>query len=49
VPRPDFNGRYTIIGRVVEGMDVFESLTPTQPGPDQPSPDVIKTILIEEQ
>jgi cyclophilin family peptidyl-prolyl cis-trans isomerase len=48
-PRPDFNGRYTIIGRVVEGMDVAESLTPTQPGPDQPSPDVIETILVEEQ
>jgi cyclophilin family peptidyl-prolyl cis-trans isomerase len=48
-PQPDFNGRYTIIGRVVEGMDVAESLTPTQPGPDQPSPDVIETILIEEQ
>jgi cyclophilin family peptidyl-prolyl cis-trans isomerase len=48
-PIPDLNGQLTIIGRVVEGMDVLESLTPTQPGPDQPSPDVIETILIEEQ
>jgi cyclophilin family peptidyl-prolyl cis-trans isomerase len=47
-PQPDFNGRYTIIGRVVEGMDVAESLTPTQPGPDQPAPDVIEMIVIEE-
>ena len=48
-PQPDFNGQFTIIGRVAEGMDVAESLTPTQPGPDQPSPDVIETILVEEQ
>ena len=48
-PQPDFNGRFTIIGRIVEGMDVAESLTQTEPGPDQPSPDVIKTILIEEE
>ena len=47
-PQPDFNGRYTIIGRIVEGMDVAESLTPTQPGPDQPAPDVIEMIVIEE-
>lgn len=48
-PLPDLNGKYTIIGRVIEGMDVAESLTPTQPGPGQPSPDVIETILIEER
>jgi cyclophilin family peptidyl-prolyl cis-trans isomerase len=48
-PQPDFNGRYTIIGRIVEGMDVAESLTPTQPGPDQPAPDVIEMIVIEEE
>jgi cyclophilin family peptidyl-prolyl cis-trans isomerase len=49
VPLPDINGRYTIIGRVIEGMDIAESLAPTQPGPDQSPPDVIETILIEEQ
>ena len=48
-PLPDLNGKYTIIGRVIEGMDVAESLTPTQPGPDQPPADVIETILIEER
>jgi len=48
-PLPDLNGQSTIIGRVVEGMDVLESLTPTQPGPGQPQPDVIETILIEEE
>jgi len=36
-PLPDLNG------------DVAESLTPTQPGPDQPPADVIETILIEER
>jgi cyclophilin family peptidyl-prolyl cis-trans isomerase len=48
-PKPEFNGRYTIIGRVIEGMEVAEGFTPTQPGPDQPTPDVVETILIEER
>ncbi len=47
--QPEFSGRYTIIGRVIEGMDVAQSLTATQPGPDQPSPDVIEEIVIEER
>ena len=46
---PDFDGQYTIIGRVVEGMDVVESITVTTPGPGQPEPDTIETILVEEQ
>jgi cyclophilin family peptidyl-prolyl cis-trans isomerase/protein-disulfide isomerase len=49
VPQPDFTGNFTIIGRVTEGMDVAEILTETQPGPDQPEPDIVETILIEEQ
>lgn len=48
-PLPELNGKLTIIGRVIEGMDVAESLTPTQPGSGQPSPDVVETILIEEK
>jgi cyclophilin family peptidyl-prolyl cis-trans isomerase len=48
-PQPDLNGRYTVIGHIIEGMDVAEGLTPTQPGSDQRPPDVIETILIEEQ
>ena len=49
-PLPDLNGQYTIIGRIIEGMDVAESLTPTQPGAEgAPPPDVIETILIEEK
>jgi cyclophilin family peptidyl-prolyl cis-trans isomerase/protein-disulfide isomerase len=48
-PQPDFTGSFTIIGRVIEGMDVAESLTARQPGADQPEPDVIETIVIEEE
>jgi len=48
-PQPDFTGSFTIIGRVTEGMDVAESLTERQPGPDQPEADSIETITIEEQ
>jgi cyclophilin family peptidyl-prolyl cis-trans isomerase len=48
---PQLDGSYTIIGRVIEGMDVVESLTPRDPdqGGDLPPGDVIETILIEEQ
>ncbi|MGD2144142.1 MAG: peptidylprolyl isomerase, partial [Anaerolineae bacterium] len=46
-PQPDFTGNLTIVGRVIEGMDVAESLTERQPGADQPEPDSIETIVIE--
>ncbi len=48
-PQPDFTGNFTVIGRVVDGMDVAETLTERQPGPGQPEPDVIETIVIQEQ
>ncbi len=48
-PIPEANGRFTIIGQIIEGMDIAESLTPTQPGAGHAPPDVIETILIEEQ
>ncbi|MGD8967349.1 MAG: peptidylprolyl isomerase [Anaerolineae bacterium] len=48
-PQPDFTGNFTIIGRISEGMDVAESLTQTQPGPDQLEPDAVETIVIEEK
>ena len=48
---PDLDGNYTIIGRVVEGMSVAESLTPRDPsqGMALPPGDVIQTITIEEK
>ncbi len=48
---PELDGNYTIIGRVIEGMDVAESLTPRDPsqGMALPPGDVIQTIIIEEK
>lgn len=48
---PDLDGNYTIIGQVIEGMDVAESLTPRDPsqGAGLPPGDVIQTIIIEEK
>jgi len=48
---PQLDGNYTIIGRVIEGMDVVESITPRDPsqGSGLPPGDVIETILIEER
>lgn len=49
-PKPELDGRYTIIGKVVEGLDVVQSLTPRDPSaPDAPPGDVIETIIIEER
>ncbi|NLE46506.1 MAG: thioredoxin domain-containing protein [Chloroflexi bacterium] len=49
-PLPDLDGNYTVIGRVVEGLDVVESLTARDPGqnPDLPPGDTIETVIIEE-
>ena len=48
---PQLDGNYTIIGRVIEGIDVAESITPRDPsqGALLPPGDVIETILIDEQ
>jgi len=44
------DGSYTIFGRVIEGMDVVESITPRDPSrnPGAPAGDAIETITIEE-
>ena len=44
---PDLDGQYSVIGRVVEGLDVVRSLAPAQPG-DGSTPDSIETITITE-
>ena len=46
-PQAEWVGRFTIIGRVTEGLDVVRNLTPTQPG--GPTADVIEQIRIEER
>lgn len=48
---PDLDNNYTIIGRVIEGMAVAESLTPRDPssGMALPPGDIIQTIIIEEK
>jgi len=48
---PQLDGNYTIIGQVVQGMDVLESLSPRDPARDFTAPpgDRIETILIEEK
>jgi cyclophilin family peptidyl-prolyl cis-trans isomerase len=49
-PQPDFDEGYMVIGRVVEGMDVVESLTPrNNRDPDAPPGVLIETITVEEQ
>jgi cyclophilin family peptidyl-prolyl cis-trans isomerase len=44
------DGSYTIFGRVIEGMEVVEAITPRDPSrnPNAPAGDVITTITIEE-
>jgi peptidylprolyl isomerase len=34
VPNPSLDGRYTVIGRVVKGMDVVDKIAPGEPPPD---------------
>lgn len=47
--QPALDGRYTVFGRVVEGMDVLQQLTARTPQqPDAPEPDVIESVTIEE-
>jgi len=49
-PAPDLDGKYTIFGRVLTGMDVLEKLTPRnpQPGVILPSGDKLISVSIKE-
>jgi len=45
---PDLDGKHTVFGQVVEGMDVVERLTPRDPQQDPYAlADVIETIVID--
>jgi len=48
---PQFNGKYTIFGQVLRGMDVIESLTPrdAQIGVETPPGDKLLSVEIEEK
>jgi peptidylprolyl isomerase len=49
--QPNLNGQYTVFGKVSEGMDVVDSLTPRDPSnltTPQPPGDSIITITIDE-
>jgi cyclophilin family peptidyl-prolyl cis-trans isomerase/protein-disulfide isomerase len=50
-PAPSYNGKYTIFGQVIDGMDILEALTPRdpQPGSDTPPGDELIDISIEEK
>jgi cyclophilin family peptidyl-prolyl cis-trans isomerase len=50
-PRPDLNGKQTIFGRVISGMDVAQKLAPRDPqkDPNAPPGDVIQSVVIEEK
>ncbi|HXF86486.1 MAG TPA: peptidylprolyl isomerase [Anaerolineales bacterium] len=50
-PAPQFDGRYTIFGQVLNGMEVLESLTPRDPQFGTPAPpgDQLLSVTIEEK
>lgn len=50
-PLTQLNGRFTIFGRVIAGMDVAQALTLRDPqqNPNAPPGDVIQSIVIEEK
>ena len=50
-PQPGLEADFTVFGRVIEGMDVVEQLTPRDPAtnPNAPPGDAMETITIEER
>lgn len=50
-PEPSLNGKYTIFGKVISGLEVAESLTPRNPAenPNAPNGDKILSVEIKEQ
>jgi cyclophilin family peptidyl-prolyl cis-trans isomerase len=48
---PQMEGQYTIIGKVISGLDVLNSLSPREPKPGVvlPSGDEIFHVIIEER
>lgn len=48
---PNLDGKYTVFGRVLAGMEVVQQLTPRDPtvNPNAPEGDKILTVIIEEK
>jgi cyclophilin family peptidyl-prolyl cis-trans isomerase len=52
LPIPYLDGKYTIFGQVIEGMDVLQKLTPRDPatgGTNLPAGDAILSVDIKEK
>jgi peptidyl-prolyl cis-trans isomerase B (cyclophilin B) len=49
-PQPLLNGRHSVFGRLVEGMDVLESITPRDPNqnPQFEGDKIIRVTIVEE-
>lgn len=47
VPQPHLDDRHTVFGRVLEGMDVVESLTPRDPSQNAQAPAGDRIITVE--
>lgn len=48
-PQPHLNGRHTIFGRVIDGMDVVKSFPARDPSRGGPPAATIESVSIEEQ
>ena len=47
-PTPHLDGRHAVFGKVTEGMDVVNAISPRDPGSARQPGETIKTISIEE-
>ena len=47
-PTPHLDGRHAVFGKVTEGMDVVNAISPRDPGSARQAGDTIKTVSIEE-